>query len=368
MKIICTQENLNKGLSIVSQAVGSDSTLPVLANVLIQTEGGQLKLSTTDIKTGITVKIRGKVEETGSVTVPAKLLSEYIRSLPAENITLHSQDKILKISCGDFNATLNGIDPEEFPLIPKIKDKEICSVDASDFIEIISKVSFAAASDESRPELAGVFMSLSGNQLTLAATDSYRLAEGIIKDVKISGKPKNAIVPAKTFSELLHIIGQDAEEKLKISLSENEMMFEYGDSSLVTRLVEGQYPDYKQIIPDNFQTEALYDREQFLQGIKVTGLFAKAGANDLRFEFNVPAQTTSLEASSSQVGKNLSKIKAKIKGETSEVIFNYRYLLDGLNSLKTEQVVFLTNSSSGPGILRSSKADGYTYVVMPIKQ
>lgn len=368
MKIICTQENLNNGLAIVSQAVGNDATLPVLANVLIQTESGQLKLSTTDIKTGITVKIRGKVEEEGSVTVPAKLLSEYIRSLPSENITLLSQEKVLKISCGDFKATLNGIDPEEFPLIPKIKDKEICTVEANDFVDIISKVSFAAASDESRPELAGVFMSLSENQLTLAATDSYRLAEGIIKGVKINGKPKSAIVPARTFSELLHIIGQAAEEKLKISLSDNEMMFEYGDSCLVTRLVEGQYPDYKQIIPDNFQTEAVYDREQLLQGIKVTGLFARQGANDIRFEFNIPAQTTSLEASSSQIGKNISKIKAKIKGETSEVIFNYRYLLDGLNCLKTDQVFFMTNSSSGPGIFKSAKQEGYTYVVMPIKQ
>ncbi len=368
MRIICTQENLNHGLSIVSQAVGTDATLPVLANVLIQTENGQLKLSATDIKTGITVKIRGKVEEPGSVTVPAKLLSEYVRSLPPENITLQSQDKILKISCGDFNATLNGIDPEEFPLIPKIKDKKICTVSASDFVSLISKVVFAAASDESRPELAGVFMSFVGSQLTLAATDSYRLAEGIISGAKIEGKPKNAIVPSRTFAELLHIIGQETEEKLIISLSDNEMMFEYGDSSLVTRLVEGQYPDYKQIIPDNFQTEALYDRDQLLQGIKVTGLFSREGANDIRFEFNVPAQITSLEASSSQVGKNNSKIKAKIKGETSEVIFNHRYLLDGLNCLKDEQVQFLTNSSSGPGVFKSAKKDGYTYVVMPIKQ
>lgn len=368
MKVICTQENLNHGLAIVSQAVGTDATLPVLANVLIQTEGGQLKLSATDIKTGITVKIRGKVEAEGSVTVPAKLLSEYVRSLPQENIVLHAQGKILKIGCGDFNATLNGIDPEEFPLIPRIKDHQICSVNASDFVGLVAKVVFSAAADESRPELAGVFMSFANNQLILAATDSYRLAEGVIAGAKIEGKPKNAIVPSRTFSELLHVIGQDTEEQLAISLSENEMMFEYGDSSLVTRLVEGQYPDYKQIIPDNFQTQAVYDREQLLQSIKVTGLFARAGANDIRFEFNVPAQTTALEASSSQVGKNTSKLKAKIKGETSEVIFNYRYLLDGLNCLKDEQVQFLTNSSSGPGVLQSVKKDGYTYVVMPIKQ
>lgn len=368
MRIICTQENLNHGLSIVSQAVGTDATLPVLANVLIQTENGQLKLSGTDIKTGITVKIRGKVEEAGSVTVPAKLLAEYVRSLPQENINLHSQDKILKISCGDFNASLNGIDPDEFPLIPKIKNKQICSVNASDLVQMISKVVFAAASDESRPELAGIFLSFTDNQLVLAATDSYRLAEGIIGGAKIEGKPQKAIVPARTFTELLHIIGQDTEEKITISLSENEMMFEYGDSSLVTRLVEGQYPDYKQIIPDSFQTQACYDRDQLLQSIKVTGLFAREGANDIRFEFNVPAQTTSLEASSSQVGKNTSKVKAKIKGETSDVIFNYRYLLDGLNCIKDEQVQFLTNSSSGPGVFKSSKKDGYTYVVMPIKQ
>lgn len=368
MRIICTQENLNHGLSIVSQAVGTDATLPVLANVLIQTDDGQLKLSATDIKTGITVKIRGKVEKPGSLTVPAKLLSEYVRSLPPENIVLESEEKILKISCGDFHASLNGIDPEEFPLIPKIKNKEICSLPADDFVAMVSKVVFAAAADESRPELAGVFMSFSGNQLVLAATDSYRLAEGLISGAKITGKPKNAIVPSRTFSELLHIIGQETEETIKISLADNEMMFEYGDSSLITRLVEGQYPDYKQIIPDTFQTEAVYDREQLLQNIKVTGLFAREGANDIRFEFNIPAQTTSLEASTSQIGKNISKLKAKIKGETSEVIFNYRYLLDGLSCLKDEQIMFLTNSSSGPGVLKSAKKDGYTYVVMPIKQ
>jgi len=369
MKVTCTQENLSRALSIVSQAVGSDTTLPVLANVLLQTEGGRLKLSATDLETGISVFIGGKVEKEGTVTVPAKLLAEYVRSLSTSNVKLETKEKTLHLKAGSHTASLNGIDPDEFPLIPKIEDKEICAVDATEFAKSVERTAFAAANDESRPELAGVFMSFSKDMIQMAATDSYRLAESIVTGAEIkSSKAQNVIVPAKTLSELTHIIGEEANGKLKISLSDNQMMFQYNDANLVTRLVEGQFPDYKAIIPDSFQTESVFARDDLLQNIKVTGLFSREGANDIRFEFNTPAGETSLYAASSQVGKNSSKVKGKIKGDTSQAVFNYRYLLDGLAGIKSEKVKFDTNGSSGPGVLRPTDSKDYTYVVMPIKQ
>ncbi len=369
MKVTCTQENLSRALSIASQAVGTDTTLPVLANVLLQTENGRLKLSATDLETGISVLIGGKVEAEGTVTVPAKLLAEYVRSLSTENVKLESKENKLHLKAGSYTASLNGIDPDEFPLIPKIKDKEICVVDAQSFATGVERTAFAAASDESRPELAGVYITLGKNSITMAATDSYRLAESVVEGVEMkASKQQSVIVPAKTLAELTHIIGEESNGKLKISLSENQMMFQYNDASLVTRLVEGQFPDYKAIIPDSFQTEAGFKRDELLQNIKVTGLFSREGANDIRFEFNLPAKETSLYAASSQVGKNSSKLKGKLKGETSQSVFNYRYLIDGLAGIKSEEVRFDTNGSSGPGVLRPSGSKEYTYVVMPIKQ
>ncbi|MFC1721834.1 DNA polymerase III subunit beta [Patescibacteria group bacterium] len=368
MKVVCTQENLSRALAIVSQAVGTDTTLPVLANVLLQTEEGRLKLSATDLETGISIFIGGKVESEGIVTIPAKLLAEYIRSLPPDNINLSAKDNILKLSAGTFSASLNGIDPDEFPLIPKIKNKEICTVDAKEFAEGVTRTTFAAASDESRPELAGVFLVFDEDNIQMAATDSYRLAESVIDKASRKGKKQTAIVPAKTLSELTHILGEDIEGKLVISLSDNQMMFQYGDASLVTRLVEGQFPDYKQIIPDSFQTEAIFERQELLQNIKVTGLFSREGANDIRCEFNTANKETSLYAASSQVGKNTSQVKGKLKGETSQAVFNYRYLLDGLAGMKSQEVEFSTNGSSGPGVLKPVGSKDYTYVVMPIKQ
>lgn len=368
MKVICTQENLSRALGIVSQSVGTDTTLPVLANVLLQTENGRLKLAATDLETGINVLIGGKVEEEGTVTIPAKLLAEYVKSLPTGNVDMVTRKNVLKLTAGTHTASLNGIDPDEFPLIPKIEEKEICTVDAKKFSDGINRTAFAAANDESRPELAGVFMVFEEKAVLMAATDSYRLTESVVSNAIRKGKKQTAIVPAKTLSELTHILGEEADGKLKISLSENQMMFQYGNASLVTRLVEGQFPDYKQIIPDSFQTEALFKRDELLQNIKVTGLFSREGANDIKFEFNPPAKETSLYAASSQVGKNTSKISGKIKGETSQAVFNYRYLLDGLTGIKSSEVEFKTNGSSGPGIIKPADSKDYTYIVMPIKQ
>ncbi|EKD49647.1 MAG: hypothetical protein ACD_63C00081G0002 [uncultured bacterium] len=368
MKITCTQENLNKGLSTVNQAVGTDTTLPVLSNVLLKTEGGRLKLSGTDLETGVNMFIGGKVVKEGSLTVPAKLLGEYVNSLPSSQVVLEVKDGKLKLGCENFSASINGIDSEEFPLIPKIEKKEVCRVNVDDFKKVAEKVVFAAAVDESRPELSGVLMSFTNSSIAMAATDSYRLAEGIVDNVKTMGKPKSSIIPAKTVSELLHIFGENVDGDLVISVSENQIMFQNSDISVVSRLVEGQYPDYKQIIPDKFNTEGIFKRDELLKGIKTTGLFAKHGSNDVKLEFNVPGGETILYASSSQVGKNFSKLKSKIKGETTEVIFNYRYLLDGLNNIDSEKVRLMVNGSSGPAAMKAESGSKYIYVIMPIKQ
>lgn len=370
MKATCTQENLQKGLSIVSHTVGADSTLPVLSNVLIESKAGRLRLAGTDLETGTNTFVRGKVDKEGAITIPARLFSEYISSLPKKNIDIELKEKVLSLKCGRFKASINGIDSEEFPLIPRIKEAPIASVNVVKFREFLQKVAFAAATDESRPELAGVNFefNMEGNKVIAVSTDSYRLSENILTGIKVTKSKKNVIVPAKTALELVRVISSEIEGSIDISVSENQIMFHFKDLDMVSRLIEGQYPDYKQIIPDNFQTKIIFAREDLVNSIKTISLFSRDGSQDIKFEFNSAKNETLLYASTSQVGKNSSKLEAKIEGETAEVIFNSKYVLDGLANIDSKNVIFESNGSNGPAVLREEKNKNYTYIIMPIKQ
>lgn len=367
MLITCTQDNLAKGLSIVSRSVGKDASLPILSNILLETIDGRLKLSTTDLEMGVTVWVGGKVEKEGKITIPARILSEYVLNLPPQKITLTLKGSDLKLESGNFHAEIKGVSAEEFPLIPKIDSEPLCKIDTADMRVALTQTIFAAANDESRPEIAGVFINIDGDKLRIAATDSYRLAEKIIGLKQEVKERKQAIIPSKTLSELARIIGEEDGE-ISISFSENQVKFTLGGIEVISRLVEGQYPDYLQIIPKEFTSVSEIEAKELADALKATSLFSKAEAADVQFTVNKKNSQLEVSAESGQVGKNITEIPIKTEGKDDTVVLNYRYVLDGLSAVGEPNVNFSTNGDTGPGAITPIKNKGYVYIIMPIKQ
>lgn len=365
MKLACTQENLQRGLNIVGRTVSRSSTLPVLGNVLLKTDTGGLRLTATDLELGVSCLVGGKVDQKGELTIPARLLADYISQLPKERVSLTAEGKTLEVRCEERNAQINGINADEFPLIPKVEASFTATLPAQPLREAIKKVVFAVASDESRPELAGVLVQLEKDQCILAATDSFRLAEAKIK-TKSSKGDKTFIVPAKTLAELARII-DDADEVVQLQASENQVLITYRDVELTSRLIEGQYPPYRDIIPTELPTGATLDRSEFLDAVRAAGLFSKTGAQDVKLGVDADAGQVTLQAQASQIGGHKQVLKATIEGPSDHVVFNYRYLLEGLSALSGSRAVFATGGSSSPGKLTDPRDASYLYILMPIK-
>ncbi len=368
MKIICTQENLNYGLGLVSHIANKNSNLPILNNVLIKAEKEGITLITTDLEIGVKVFVRSKVEEEGAFTVDAKLLNNFINLLPKENITLTlGEDNNLEVKSKNQDTTIRGMEAEDFPLIPEIpKDNEI-EILSLDLKKSLSQVIFAASLDNTRVEINAVNFNFKGEQLTLAATDSYRLAE---KKIKIANQSKesNLIIPLKTLQELLRILNENSEKNLKIYFNENQIMFSLDGVELVSRVIDGNYPDYKQIIPDKFNTNIKCDADKLLPAIKAVSLFCKQGINDVRVSFDNVTNEIVITTASAHAGKSLAKVPAEIKGENNDIIFNYRYIIDGLNNIDQKEVFININNNTSPGLIGPVGHDDYIYLVMPIRQ
>lgn len=365
MKLVCIQENLSKGLSVVSRGIGKSPSLPVLTNILLSTEKGRLKLQATDLEIGITYFLGSKIEKEGKITIPAQLLLGYITNLPPTKINLEVKGNTLYVSCENFKADIKGISASEFPLIPKVEKEPVCVLSAQDLKEALSKVGFAAALEEARPEIAGIYMNISQN-LKLAATDSFRLTEKIIK-TKQPAKSMEVIVPSRTIQELTRIISEEAKD-VSVLVSENQIAFKLDDCELVSRLVEGKYPDYKQIIPKEYTCQAVLDTADLLSSIRTASLFSKSGAFDIKIEFKPKQNEVIVTSESGQVGSNVCKIKGKVEGKAEKVTFNYRYLLDGLDHITSSQVLLGVTGDATPACLKPIDEKDYTYIVMPIKQ
>lgn len=367
MKLSCLQENLNKGLAIVSHITSKNVNLPILNNVLLKAEKGTLNLSATNLEIGIVARVRGKIEEGGAFTVQAKLLADYINLLPNEKIDLVLKDRVLKAECRNSQTKINGISAEEFPLIPQVEKKNPYIVEIKDFKEALAQVVFATAQDESRPEISGVLFSFKKNELRVVATDSYRLAEKIIKLEKSANQDKEIIVPTRTLQELLRILGEEVGE-LEIYLAENQILFSYDEVDLVSRIIEGQYPDYQQIIPREFQTQIIANTKELVKVIKTASLFCQAGINDVNLEFSPSQKQLRVSTVNTQLGESTSKLDIGISGQENKIVFNYRYLLDGLLNIRSEEVILEMTDSGNPGVLKPKDKKDYLYIIMPIKQ
>lgn len=364
MKLSCTQENLAKGLSIVSRSVGTRATLPVLNNILLQTDKGRLKLSATDLEIGIHTWIGAKVEMEGGITVPARLLQDYVNNNTDKTITLELNESTLKLESDRFKANINGIEASEFPLIPEVKKSVEIEVNTGELSSAIGKTVVATALDESRPVLAGVYFYNKDGVMKIVATDSYRLAEYSLTLIKKDIKEFKFIVPQRTMAELGRILANSGEKAI-ITPGENQVEFLMQDTILVSRLIEGSFPDYEQIIPKESKTTIEVSTSEFNNAIKMASLFARESANNIKLKITAPEKIEIL-ATSSHIGDNISTVTGNIKGDSLEIAFNAKFFLDCLAVINSEKITLDMLSNVSPGIIRGKEAN-YLYVIMPLR-
>lgn len=365
MKISCTKENLTAGLSIVSRVAAKNLTLPILGNVLLRADAGALTLGATNLEVGVVTRVRGKVGRAGAVTVQARLLAEFVGLLDHDRVELESDGSSLSVVGAASKTTIRGIPADDFPIIPAVPRENSFPVEAGALREALTRVLFAAAQDATRPEISGIFVSLRGQELTLAATDSYRLAEARLR-LEQPGRDVTAIIPGRALAELARIV--PAEGTVEVFMSDSQTLFIVDGTELTTRLIEGQYPDYQQIIPPSSQTEATVDVEALTKAVKTASLFCKPGINDVTVELDPTAKTIACAAANAELGEHRGSIEAKVSGRTTSIVFNYRYLLDGLANLGTASATLGVTDSASPGVLRPQNGASYLYLLMPIRQ
>lgn len=367
MKLSCNQENLSRGLNIIGKIIGTRGNLPVLNNVLLSTDNGRLKLSSTDLEIGINTWIGAKIQNEGSITIPARLLIDYVNTNNDIKINLEQQNENLKLNSNKYKAHIKGISATEFPLIPKLDKNLIVQINAKKFQTAISKVIFAAATDETRPVLTGLLLNICDNILKIAATDSYRLAQAIIKLEINSKQKKQIIIPTRTMAELNRIISIVDPVDVKIYLSENQISFVLGDTQIISRLIEGNYPDYEQIIPEKFTSKIIIPIKEFANAIKMASFFARESANNIKFIVG-DDNAAKVSAISPQVGDSVSEvILEKKEGEKLEIAFNSKYVLDAINAITDKNLVLEASGSQKPAMLKSEKSKDYFYIIMPLR-
>ncbi len=365
MKVICTQENFKNGLLTVGRIISSSSTLPILNNVLIKTENGLLKISSTNLEIAITTHIRCKVEKEGEITVVCKTITELVNTLPNKNITLELKDSQLLIETENYHTSIKTLPAEEFPLIPSIESSEVVKIDSMELKNSIDQVVFAASTNQTQPEIAGVLVSIENNALKIVATDRYRLAE---KKLNFKGKAalaQSVIVPQKTTIELSRIIGSQKGEVV-ISINDTQISFVFNDTVIISRLIDGQYPDYEQIIPSGFLTTIVTEKQALVNALRAGGIFSQ-GTNSVRLEYNNEKQILTLASESGELGKSVVELPSSVKGEPGQIIVNYHYVLDCLSSIDSANVIIKIVDDSSASLIVPESDESYMYLVMPIK-
>lgn len=362
MKVQVTQENLNRALNSVARVANSRNALPILSNVLLKTTGNRVSLSATNLDIAISHFIGAKVAEEGSITVPARLMQDFVGSLPGGVIDLELVENKLKVTTDQYKSTVNGIVADDFPVMPAIEGGTSWSLPSGTFKKALQQVIFAASNDESRPVLTGVFMHVTDGQLYMASTDSYRLAE---KNLGPHKGDISLLVPATAMQDLLRIIGDDDAE-LHVTHNDQQVLFQVGDIELVARLVDGKYPPYRKLIPSDFTTEITLKRSELVNVTKVSSLFARESAGSVTLEVDGEAGTLSIRSIASQLGENTATANGKARGSGS-ITLNSRYLLDGLNAFHSDDITFGFNGKLEPTLLRDPKSGDYSHIVMPLK-
>lgn len=377
MMFACTQENLFQGLSLVSHIAGKSANLPILANVLMKVEEGSLKLSTTNLEMAVSAVVRGRVDQPGEYTVPAKLLQDYISLLSSGKVELALVEDGLRITADDKTTTIRGMPASEFPVIPKLAKDGAYRFQAETLKDAISQVAFAVSSSESRPELSGVSCVFHSearpDTLLMAATDSYRLSERVVPlSPGGNGKTAKCIVPARALGEIGRILSTYRDdvgvpEVVEWSITESQLVLSYGNVELVSRLIEGLFPDYRPLIPLQFRSTFSVSRVELAKAIRAASLFARQGIYDIQFEIQAPG-ILSVSSSDSGTGAHTTILKGQLEGEVNKVTLNFKYVSDGLAAMGTDQVTLKMIDAFSPVVISSAKVEGFQYIVMPIRQ
>lgn len=372
MKVSVLQDKLAHGLSIVSRAVSPRSTLPVLANVLVATDEGRLRLSATNLELGITCWIPAKIEDEGSTTVPARTFNDLVSTLPADKVemSLNVRTQTLNVRCGASNTDIKCIDSQEFPPMPVPDLTQGITLNVAALKEMIQQVAFAASTDEARPVLTGVLMSVEQNTMTLSAADGFRLS---IRKAELSApvdRPIKAIIPARALSELARIAGDTETIIMLLPPGRGQVIFRMTNAELVSQLIEGVFPDLTQVIPRNHQTRSVLTTTAFLKACRQAEIFAREGSHIARVSIRPGAEmqpgTVEISGQSEETGSNQTVVDGNIEGSPLLIAFNVRFLREVLDVIKTPSVALETNTETSPGVIRPIGEDQFLHVIMPM--
>ncbi|MCH2318150.1 MAG: DNA polymerase III subunit beta [SAR202 cluster bacterium] len=373
MQLSCLQENLSRGLSVVQRAVATRTTLPITQNVLLSTDNSRLKLAATNLEIAISTWIGAQVEEEGSITIPARLLTEFVNSLPVEriDIAMNPQPLGLDLECARFEAHINGRDADDFPPIPTVESGVIGKISSSVLKDAITHVAFAAATEESRPVLTGIKVDLKGDSFTFAAADGFRLAVYEGKLAEAVSEDVSFIMPARAFQEVNRLIGtDDTTIEFTVTPSKSQALFRLDNVELVSQLIQGTFPNYSQLIPEGHDTRAVVDQTAFLSATRTASIFARDGSGIVRLNV-LPAENgsggkLSISSRAEELGDNQGEIDASVEGDESKIAFNSKYLSEVLDVLGPGEIALETTTSSSPGVIRPVSKEGYIHVVMPM--
>lgn len=373
MKLTLLKEKFNEGLRLVERVVGKSLTLPILNNILISTEKNFLNLKATDLEMGVNWWTLAKIEKEGKIVTPVRLLSSFINLLPEKQIELEKKDLVLKISCENYQTQIKCFPSEDFPIIPKIQEAENVLVDITSFCQSLEQVVNFSIPSSIRPEISGIYFLFQKDLIIMAATDSFRLGEKkIFSESPLTEKEHSFILPQKAAKELINIFGEKSGQ-FKIYFSPNQIMFEFlmsetphPEIQLFSRLIEGEYPNYQEIIPKKYETQVILQKNEFLNQIKLASLFS-GKINEVKFKVNPKNQEIEIFSQNPDLGEYRSSFLGKIKGQEITISFNWRFLIDGLLNIKSPEVIFELNGEDGPGVLKPVGDQSYIYVVMPIK-
>ena len=368
MKLSATQKNLAKGLSLVARAVGNAATLPVLANILLETEKGRLRISATDLEIGVITWVGATVEADGSITVPARTLVEFVNNNSDETISFKTDNEKFVALSESFKAEIPGISATEYPSIPSIEKGTSFSLSKDEFLTALSSVVVATAVDEARPALAGVYLKGKGNTINVAATDSFRLAEYMLETDDLSGELE-IIIPSRAIHEAVRIMSAEDIDKIQFVASNNQAQITVGDSTIVTRLIEATFPEYTKVIPTDFVSEVVVNTSNIANALRMASIFTTNQANNAHIK--IEDQNVRLSSVASQYGQEVSALDAEVMHKTADknldIAFNTRYLLDSVNATNGNKIIIKFAGPTSPAVVANPDIPNYQHIVMPIR-
>jgi DNA polymerase-3 subunit beta len=363
MRLQVTQENLSKALAIVGRVASGKTPLPILNNILLKTEGNRLLLAATNLELAVTQFIGGKIDEEGSITVPARLISELVSNLPKGNVELVTEQHKLHIKAAHYNATLNGMVADEFPSLPTVNNEEKISLPTHLVKRAIQQTVLVASNDDTRPFLTGVYVHVHEGKLYFAATDGYRLAERRIIDCS---QEIEAIIPADTLQEILRVVSDDVEE-VDFWFDGTQVRVRVGETDIVSRLIDGNFPNYRQLIPAKNDITAVLNKDELVRITKIASLFSRESGGSITVEVDETTHSVSIHSVASQVGENDAEIEAEAQG-SGKLTLNSRYLLEALGCIDEKTVQFAFSGKLSPCVLTTNEKDtDYKHIVMPLK-